>query len=62
MQAARSPAVPALSGAVDVGIAWMIADSARRSAGRAQSTIEAARPAPCASVVRSSQISFFGLA
>ena len=61
-QAARLPAPPALPGSVDVDMAWMITEAARRSAGNTHGTVEVARPAPAASVVKSSQISFTLLA
>ena len=62
MQAARSPAVPAFPASVEVGIAWMITDCARRSAGKSHATVVVASPAPAASVSKSSQISFSGFA
>jgi hypothetical protein len=37
MQAARLPALPAFPGSVEVGMAWMITEAARRSAGNALS-------------------------
>ena len=61
-QAARLPAPPAFPGSVEVGMAWMITEAARRSAGNAHGTVEVAWPAPAALVVKSSQISFTLLA
>jgi hypothetical protein len=62
MQAARLPALPAFPGSVAVGIAWMTTVAVRRSAGKARRTVAVARPVPCASDVKSSQILFVLLA